>query len=151
MRGLPVRETAQEGELKVNSPPNSQGRTAEIVTIRIPLKLPFKNQLTPSPDRHAWIRFISLRQRWMKEIPPAGKLRAFGPRSLRVVRIMGPRERRYDTANLIYVCAALFDLIKDAGYLVNDSEVWCELRKPVQRRALPGERCPATLIELEDL
>jgi len=125
------------------------------LTWTLPLKLPYKNQLTPSPGPHAWRRFKAIKETWAKAfyaLPDRAPLRATGPRAIKVTRILGPRERPFDTANLIYGLASIIDHLVHAGYLVDDTERWLFLERPEQRKAgasdPPG---PATIIRLRPL
>jgi hypothetical protein len=122
------------------------------IVIRVLLKLPYKNELTPAPGRHAWLRFIKVKKDWARAVPKALPHQlAKGPRSVLITRVMGPKERRFDTANVYFAAAAILDVIKSAGYLVNDSDVHCELLRPEQRRARPGEAFPSVILELRDV
>jgi hypothetical protein len=122
------------------------------VRLRIPLKLPYKNELTPSYDKGAFFRYQGLKREWKAAIPEAlPHQRALGARRLTIVRIMGPRERPFDTGNVYYACAAIIDIVAQKGYLVDDTPDLLELEKPVQRLAVGDELAPATYIEIEDL
>lgn len=122
------------------------------VRLKILLKLPYKNELTPSYDRSAFFRYMGVKREWEQAIPDAAPhQRALGPRRLTIVRLMTTRERPFDTGNVYYACAAIIDIVAKKGYLVDDTPDLLELEKPVQRRALPGEIAPSTYIEIEDL
>ncbi len=120
--------------------------------LRILLKLPYKNELTPSYDKGAFFRYQAVKREWQAAIPdPEERQRALGARRLTIVRLMAPRERAFDTGNVYYACAAIIDIVAKKGWLVDDTPDLLELEKPVQRRAGPGEIAPSTYIELEDL
>jgi hypothetical protein len=120
--------------------------------LRVALKLPYKNELTPAPGPHAWLRFVKVKRDWGRCIPPVSvSQRARGPRSVRIERVMGPRERRFDTANVYFAAAAILDVLKQRGWLVNDSDVQCRLEQPLQRRAREGEMYPSVVLTLEDI
>ena len=120
--------------------------------LRIPLKIPYKNELTPSYDRSAFFRYMGVKREWEQAIPKAAEhQRALGARRLTIIRIMTPRERPFDTGNIYYSCAAIIDIVAKKGYLVDDTPDLLELEKPVQRLAVQGETAPATFIEIEDL
>jgi hypothetical protein len=124
-----------------------------MIRIRVPLKIPYKNQLTPSPGLHSFRRFISVKKEWERAIPEAlDHQRASGPRRIRIVRLMTARERPFDTGNLIYSAAAIIDIVVAKGYLVNDNPELTELATPVQRESAHGDLpAPATYIEIEEL
>jgi len=123
-----------------------------MIRIRIRLKLPYKNQLTPSPGLHSFRRFISVKKEWERAIPEAlAHQRAMGPRRVTIVRLMTPRERPFDTGNLYYSCAAILDIVVAKGYLIDDRPELTDLDKPVQRLAVGDELAPSTWIEIEDL
>lgn len=124
-----------------------------MIRLRIPIKLPYKNQLTPSPGLHSFRRFISVKKEWERAIPEAlDRQRATGPRRIRIVRLMTTRERPFDTGNLIYSAAAIIDIVVAKGYLVNDNPALTELATPVQRESEHGDLpAPATYIEIEDI
>jgi hypothetical protein len=122
------------------------------IRLMIPLKLPLKNELTPSPDKRAFFAFQAVKRKWWHAIPEAlPHQRATGARRLTIVRLMTTRERPFDTGNVYYSCAAIIDIVAKKGYLVDDTPDLLELEKPVQRRAEAHELAPATYIELEDL
>lgn len=127
-------------------------RELQKIRLRIPLKLPYKNQLTPSPDPNAWWRFLAVKREWTKAIPgPAEHQRATGERQMRIVRVMGPGERKWDIGNVHYASAAIIDIVAKKGWLVGDDADLCDLEKPVQRPAEGDEIAPSTYIEIKDL
>lgn len=120
--------------------------------LRIPMKLPSKNALTPSPDKGAFFRFMGVKRAWKAAIPAAAPhQRAVGPRRLTIVRLMTARERPMDTGNVYFSAAAIIDIVAKKGWLVDDTPDLLELEKPVQRLAAPGELAPSTYLEIEDL
>lgn len=123
------------------------------VRLRIPLKLPYKNELTPSYDKGAFFRYQAVKREWKDAIPnPLPEQRALGARRLTIVRIMTTRERPFDTGNVYYAAAAIIDIVAKKGWLVDDTPDLLDLLKPVQRREQPGDlEAPATYIEIEDL
>ena len=122
------------------------------IRLRIPLKLPYKNELTPAPGPRTFRVFMSVKGKWNKAIPEAAPhQRALGPRRLTIVRLMTSRERPFETGNIYYAAAAIIDIVAKKGYLVDDTPDLLELEKPVQRLAVPGEIAPETYIDLEDL
>lgn len=123
-----------------------------ILQLRIPLKLPYKNELTPSVTRGAFFRYMAVKREWKAAIPdPEPRQRADGPRRLRIVRLMTTRERPFDTGNVYYAAAAIIDIVAKKGWLVDDTPDLLELEKPVQRLAVGSELAPSTWIEIEDL
>ena len=67
-------------------------------------KFPSLNQISGGWKRHNW------RKRFEKQLPPLIKSkRAKGPRRLVIVRVLGPRERRYDLDNLTGGAKPLID------------------------------------------
>lgn len=123
------------------------------IRLRIPEKLPYKNELTPSYDHRAYFSFKTVIKTWSKAIPdPTEEQRALGARSLTIVRIMSPRERRFDVGNVYYSCAPLIDIMAKKGWFVGDEPDLLDLEKPVQRLAGPEDlEPPATYFEIEDL
>jgi len=123
------------------------------IRLRIPLKLPYKNELTPAPGPRTFRVFMSVKGKWKASIPDAlPEQRALGPRRLTIVRIMGPRERPFDTGNVYYAAAAIIDIVAKKGWLVDDTPRLLELEKPVQRRQAPGDMpAPCTYIDIEDV
>ena len=121
--------------------------------LRIPLKLPYKNELTPSFGNRAFFCFKRLLREWWIAIPdPDDRQRAVGPRRLTIVRLMTVKERKFDTGNVYYSCAAIIDIMAKKGWFVDDEPELLELEKPVQRLAIPpDESAPATWFEIEDL
>lgn len=127
------------------------GRRVKI-RLRIPLKLPYKNELTPSYDKSAFFRYMGVKREWEQAIPKAQEhQRALGARRLTIVRLMTSRERPFDTGNVYYAVAAIIDIVAHKGYLVDDTPDLLDLEKPVQRRAVGDEVAPSTYIEIEDL
>ena len=122
------------------------------IRLRIALKLPYKNELTPSYDRSAFFRYMGVKREWEQAIPKAQEhQRALGARRLTIVRLMTTKERPFDTGNVYYACAAIIDIVVHKGYLVEDTPDLLELEKPVQRLAVGDEIAPSTYIEIEDL
>jgi hypothetical protein len=122
------------------------------IRLRIPLKLPLKNTLTPGPGNGPFFRFMAVKREWKAAIPDAlPEQRALGPRRLTIVRLMTTRERPFDTGNVYYAAAAIIDIVAKKGWLVDDTPDLLELEKPVQRRAIDDELAPSTYIEIEDL
>ena len=129
-----------------------------ITRIRVNLKLPYKNQLTPSPGLYAFRRYCAVRSEWDKAIPVAPgynpaevapPLPPGGPRKwVQVTRIMTKRERRFDLSNIWYSIAALLDALVKRGHLRDDNDQDVDVRTPIQRQALPDEIAPSTLIEI---
>lgn len=128
-------------------------RELQRIRLRIPVKMPYKNELTPSYGNRAFFCFKAMQREWWIAIPePAEEQRAVGPRRLTIVRLMTPAERKFDTGNVYYACAALIDIMYKKGWFVNDDPDLLELEKPVQRLAIPpDEEAPATYFEIEDL
>jgi hypothetical protein len=122
------------------------------VRLRIPLKLPYKNELTPSYGNRAFFCFKAMQREWNAAIPnPEPHQVALGARRLTIVRLMAGRERPFDTGNVYYAAAAIIDIVAKKGWLVDDTPELLELEKPVQRMADLGEDAPSTYIEIEDL
>jgi len=123
------------------------------IQIRIPLRLPYKNTLTPSYGNRAFFCFKALQREWWIAIPdPDERQRAVGPRRLTIVRLMTTKERKFDTGNVYYSCAAIIDIMAKKGWFVDDEPDLLELEKPVQRLAIPPEEiAPSTWFEIEDL
>jgi hypothetical protein len=122
------------------------------IRLKIALKLPYKNELTPSYDKSAFFRYMGLKREWQAAIPKAvGEQLALGPRRLTIVRLMTTRERPFDTGNVYYAAAAIIDIVAKKGWLVDDTPDLLELEKPVQRLAAGDELAPSTYIEIEDL
>jgi len=122
------------------------------IRLKIPLKLPYKNELTPSYDKSAFFRYMGLKREWQAAIPePTPEQRALGARRLTIVRLMTTKERPFDTGNVYYSAAAIIDIVAKKGWLVDDTPDLLELEKPVQRRAAGDEVAPSTYIEIEDL
>jgi len=122
------------------------------IRIKVPLKLPLKNTLTPGPGNGPFFRFMAVKRQWKSAIPdPLPHQIADGPRRLTIVRLMTTRERPFDTGNVYYACAAIIDIVAKKGYLVDDTPDLLELEKPVQRLAVGDELAPSTWIEIEDV
>jgi len=122
------------------------------IRLKIPLKLPYKNELTPSYDKSAFFRYMGLKREWLAAIPKAAPDQvALGARRLTIVRLMTTRERPFDTGNVYYAAAAIIDIVAKKGWLVDDTPDLLELEKPVQRLAAGDELAPSTYIEIEDL
>ena len=121
--------------------------------LRIPLKLPYKNELTPSYDRGAFFRYQEVKRTWRKAIPdPTPDQRADGARSLTIVRLMTARERPFDTGNVYVSAAAIIDIIVEKGWLLQDDPRTCRLELPIQRLEGPGDdAAPCTYLVIEDL
>lgn len=122
------------------------------IRLKIPLKLPYKNELTPSYDSRAFFCFRRVQADWKKAIPnPRPGERALGARRLRIVRLMTIGERPFDTGNVYYAAAAIIDIVAKKGWLVDDTPDLLDLDRPVQRLAVGDELAPSTYIEIEDL
>lgn len=123
------------------------------IRLRIPLKLPLKNTLTPSYDKRAFFAYMGVKREWWKAIPDAREdQRALGPRSVRIVRLMTTAERPYDVANVWFSAAAILDILVKKGYFVNDTPDLLTLKEPEQRLAVPpDEIAPSTYIEIKDI
>lgn len=122
------------------------------IRLRIPLKLPLKNTLTPSYDKRAFFAYMGLKREWERAIPKAEEhQRALGPRSVRIVRLMTKPERPYDTPNVWFSCAAILDILVHGGWFVDDTPDLLYLEQPIQRYAAYDEEAPATWIEIEDV
>ena len=121
--------------------------------LRIPLKLPYKNELTPSWDHRAFFAYQGVKKDWWKAIPdPEPQQRADGPRSLTIVRLMTESERRFDRANVYFASAAILDILVKKGWLIDDTDDALELEKPTQRLAGPeDDPPPCTYLVIEDL
>lgn len=125
---------------------------SKVIQLRIPVKMPYKNELTPSWGNRAFFCFKAMQKEWNQAIPvPQEHQRALGARRLTIVRLMGPRERKFDTGNVYYACAALIDILVRKGWFIGDEPDLLELEKPDQRYAVGDEIAPATWFEIEDL
>lgn len=128
-------------------------RELQRIRLRIAVKMPYKNELTPSYGNRAFFCWKAMERTWRNAIPsPNPDQIALGPRRLTIVRVMTPAERRFDTGNVYYACAALIDFLVKKGWFVGDEPDLLELEKPVQRLAGPDDLvAPATYFEIEDL
>jgi hypothetical protein len=132
------------------------------VRLVIALKPPGKNDLRPDmmimkcgsrlmPT--AFLRLKGLEDKWRRRLPePRPDQRALGKRTLRFTRLMTAREHRMDRWNLEGgLNLVVVDMLVKLGWLIDDAEHAVEMLPAIQRRALPDEPAPGTLIEIEDL
>ena len=120
--------------------------------LSIPLKYPYKNELTPSPTLRAYLHFKELSKEWFYSIPKASRLlrQANVPRRLIITRIMGTRDRPFDVPNLYYAAAIIIDTLVKKDWLRDDDprflvDVTCNQRKE------HGERRTEIIVEDVDL
>lgn len=73
--------------------------------------------------RPSW-RYYDLRNIWRKEFPPAMPKAAM-LRVVRIQRVMGPKERRYDDENLHGGVKPIRDALRYTGWILDDSPKWC--------------------------
>lgn len=121
------------------------------ITIVVRLKPPTQNELGANKGgRGAWWQYAATKKLWASHIPPCPHhQRAAGPRHLRVTRVLGHRERAYDTMNLVGGLKPIVDLLVECGYLVDDRDQ--EFSFSVhQRRPAPSEPSPLTILDLTD-
>lgn len=65
--------------------------------------------------------------------------KAEAPRRVTLTRLLGPRKRRYDPANLTGGCKPVVDALVNCGLLVDDGESWFEAYYRQERRGTgPG-------------
>ena len=89
--------------------------------LSIPTKLPSMNAW--ANQHRGWERVRWIKAAFLKELPPLSpRQRAVKGRRLRVTitRVLGPRERPYDTDNLYGAVKPLIDALRDAEYIFDD-------------------------------
>jgi hypothetical protein len=134
------------------------------VRLRIPLKVPGKNDLRPDPrvtymgERpipSAYLRWKGIERKWrraLEELRPRQDQVALGRRSLRFIRVMGPEEHKMDRWNVeTGLNMVVVDMLVAMGWLIDDKEDFADMLPAVQRLAIGDEVAPATYIEIEDL
>lgn len=102
-----------------------------IQTWMIRLKPPSANDLSRYGSRGQW-NYIKVKRRWKKEFPPCVQ-KATRRRHIEIERILGPRERPYEEG-LQPGMKPVIDILKDFGWIVNDSRNW------LTRKYLPEVR-----------
>lgn len=122
----------------------------------IPLQPPSQNDLRRMA-RRPWIATKMVKRQWVRWFHPMvvaharGTLR--GPRLVRFIRVMGPREREYDDDNLKGGLKPIRDLLSVGTKRNRGLGVILDDRKETARFEYAQVRgpAPATIIEVEDL
>lgn len=100
-----------------------------MLTLRIPLRPPSQNDLHVAPSGSGRHRYRDVKRVWERWIPPLSKpARAKCPVILVATRIIGPKERPMDAQNFVGGLKPILDLLKEAGYIVDDSPQWLTLK-----------------------
>lgn len=116
-------------------------------TLLLPVQLLSKNQR----DKLNWRARHNLRKNYSQIIGLKYPRRADPPKykqRVTVTRVMGPREREWDTQNIgAGTAVELIDALKLAGYFVDDSPKWLETKFTQERSSKVNG--PAVLVQIE--
>ena len=120
------------------------------ITLSIPIRYPYKNELTPSLDRGAFLRFQARKREFYLCTPnaPPSWRREKLPIRLIITRLIGKRQRYFDVPNLYYPLAFIVDNLVKRRWIPDDDPRYLVAVRCIQRRIRPGETKDETLITL---
>jgi hypothetical protein len=120
-------------------------------TIIIPIRYPYKNELTPSVGIGAYLRFQAAKRTWHLCTPnaPASWRSINLARRVSITRLYSGRQRPFDIPNLYYPLAFIIDNLVKRRWLPDDDPRYLVDVRCSQRRCLIGETKDETVVTLQ--